>query len=151
LLPNPTYHTGGRARTRTPFRGPTSSPHARTPVTTEHNLPYNLRPHIARSMTIGSPGGLSGQSAMALGRYGTALWLDSHTLEWLWPSDSGQRLAGWVARFGGEEASATAPTNDASMVFGVRDDEAWTRIAMEEEAGRIALGHTDGAITLLEY
>ena len=112
-------------------------------------------------MTIGSPWTVSlfGQSAIALGRYGTALWLDNHTEEWLWPSERGQRLAGWVARFDGDAATATAtdaePTvpesSGASMVFCARDDDAWTRIAMEEEAGRIALGHTDGTITLLEY
>ena len=147
LLPNPTYHTAGRPSSGGPTT-PSSSPPS-PPVTTEYNLPYDPRPRVARSMTVGLPGGMFGQSAMALGRYGTALWLDSHTSEW--PSDNGQRLAGWVARFGGELDAALTPTSDVSMVFGVRRDEAWARIAMEEEAGRIALGHTNGAITLLEY
>jgi len=49
------------------------------------------------------------------------------------------------------EPTANSSDPGASMLFGVRDDDAWTRIAMEEEAGRIALGHVDGAITLLEY
>lgn len=54
---------------------------------------------------------------------------------------------------GMQTATGTESTDSsgASMVFGMRGDDAWTRIAMEEEAGRIALGHTDGAITLLEY
>lgn len=107
---------------------------------------------------------------MALGRYGTALWLDNHTVEWSGPSERGQRLAGRVFPLGGEEgvngdqasttrasgmAAAAEPSavssTGAAMLFGVREDDAWTRVAMEEEAGLIALGHVDGAITLLEY
>lgn len=96
---------------------------------------------------------------MTFGRYGTALWLDNHTEEW-WsgPSDRGQRLAGSVLHVHlGVRSSeqGTEPivskSSEASMVFDVQQDDAWTRIAMEEEAGRIAIGHTNGAITLLEY
>lgn len=104
---------------------------------------------------------------MALGPYGTALWLDSHT-ERGGPYPRGQRLAGrvdWLG-FGGYRGRGTTSTtattgagkttvnraiSRASMVFAVRDDELWTCIAMQEEAGQIALGHLDGAITLLEY
>ncbi|KAF8547779.1 hypothetical protein OG21DRAFT_1424220 [Imleria badia] len=130
-------------------------------LTTEYNLPYDPRP--CPTDTIGSPIRLFGQSAMALGRYGTVLWLDNHTEEWMGPSVRGQRLAGRVVKEVGDrgrcgseggttDAEPTATNaSDASMLFGVRDDDAWTRVAMEEEAGRIALGHGDGAITLLEY
>lgn len=135
--------------------------------------------------TIGSPVRLFGQSTVALGRYGTALWVDNHTEEWLGPSERGQRLAGRMVGVGPSEgmscngkasrdglrtrsgtptASVAAATSAepgvtgdvqssgaASMVFRVCADDTWTRVAMEEEAGRIALGHVDGAITLLEY
>lgn len=175
LLPNPTYHTGGG---RAHSRGVSTSIPAsirRSSPTTEYNLPYD--PHPYPTHTIGSPVRLFGQSAMTLGRYGTALWLDNHTEEWLGPSEHGQRLAGKVVQLEGGGASmvgvnvgaggrgmakattpaigaeptVTANSSGASMVFGMRNNDAWTRIAMEEEAGRIALGHTDGAITLLEY
>ncbi|KAG8221100.1 hypothetical protein J3R82DRAFT_2621 [Butyriboletus roseoflavus] len=193
LLPNPIYRTGGRAHGRggrtptlastqrsSPTTPPSTSSHSSSPTftfTTEHNLPYDPRPHPIH--TIGSPLRLFGQSAMTLGRYGTALWLDNHTEDWLGPSEHGQRLAGRMVQLvdeglamvgvgapggggsGGVQmattpatgAEPTVPTNSsgASMVFGMRGDDAWTRIATEEEAGRIALGHTDGAITLLEY
>ena len=148
---------------------------------------------------------------MALGRYGTALWLDNHTEVWSGPSERGQRLAGRLVRVGddndegggdegmnerrkssgevressrgqdhdsdpGGNGTKTVPSTSTSvttglatdaeltpavtsvssssgalMLFGVHGDDAWTRVAMEEEAGRIALGHVDGAITLLEY
>ena len=113
---------------------------------------------------------------MAFGRYGTALWLDNHAEGWFGgPSERGQRLAGQVLSLSsllpygcgrgspieGPEgklgataigAEPTVPTSSsASMVFGTCDDDTWTRIAMDEEAGRIAIGHVDGAITLLEY
>ncbi|KAF8141422.1 hypothetical protein EV363DRAFT_1465835 [Boletus edulis] len=167
LLPNPTYPTGGRGRTPTPPSSPCAHPPlspTHPPVTTEYNLPYDPRP--CPTHTIGSPIRLFGQAATALGRYGTALWLDNHTEAWLEPSERGQRLAGRIVRAGGPngfdrgvgvgtgtgtEPTATSSDPGAPMLFGVRDDDAWTRIAMEEEAGRIALGHVDGAITLLEY
>lgn len=95
---------------------------------------------------------------MTLGRYGTALWLDNHAEYLMGPSERGQRLAGRLltegGESGGEVANASGEAADASgvsMVFGVRDDDTWTRVAMEEQAGRIALGHDDGTITLLEY
>ena len=59
----------------------------------------------------------------------------------------GGESGGEVANGSGEAANASG----VSMVFGVRDDDTWTRVAMEEQAGRIALGHDDGTITLLEY
>ncbi|KAH0836831.1 hypothetical protein J3R83DRAFT_8607 [Lanmaoa asiatica] len=173
LLPNPSYQTGaGRAH----WHGRTPTPASTPPTsTTEYNLPYDPCPCPCPTHTIGSPVRLFGQSAMTLGRYGTALWLDNHTEEWLGPSERGQRLAGRVVRFGDEgvssgaaagaggsgvatptpamgvDSTVPATSSGATMMFGMRNDDAWTRIAMEEEAGRIAIGHTDGAITLLEY
>ncbi|KAG9313197.1 hypothetical protein JVU11DRAFT_6655 [Chiua virens] len=161
LRPNPSW---GHARTH----GTSTPLETRPPPvpTTEYNLPYDLRPYPTH--TISSPVRLFSQSAIALGRYGTALWLDNHTEDLLGPSEHGQRLAAMmlhganvsnaVASEGGTtpDPPGTEPivnTNwsNASTVFGVRDDEVWTRIAMEEETGGIALGHTDGAITYLEY
>ncbi|KAF8840404.1 hypothetical protein BDN67DRAFT_648658 [Paxillus ammoniavirescens] len=121
--------------------------------TTQYNLPYHVQPQPVQ--TIGSPVRLFGQSAVALGRYGTVLWLDNHTEDWLGPSERGQRLAGKLLApiddlphpIPVEQVGSSA----ASMVFGVREHETWTRVAMDEESGRIAVGHTDGPITLLEY
>ncbi|KAF9233840.1 hypothetical protein BU15DRAFT_53373 [Melanogaster broomeanus] len=121
--------------------------------TTQYNLPYHIQPQAVQ--TIGSPVRLFGQSAVAIGRYGTALWLDNHTEEWLGPSEQGQRLAGkLLAPI--EELARAVPveqmeSSGASMVFGVRGDDAWMRISVDEESGRIAVGHTSGTITLFEY
>ena len=100
------------------------------------------------------------KSRMTLGRYGTALWIDSDT-KFDGPSERGQRVAGRVVRdcgvagingYGNTVWEPDAQSCGASMVFAVQDDDdGWTRVAMEEAAGRIALGHSDGAITLLEY
>ncbi|KIJ65450.1 hypothetical protein HYDPIDRAFT_167143 [Hydnomerulius pinastri MD-312] len=127
--------------------------YARDRETTQYNLPYRIEPQAVQ--TIGSPVRLFGMSAVALGRYGTALWLDNHTQEWLGPSELGQRLAGkLLAPMGGLEQGIPAGQSDsslASMVFGVREDDAWNRVAMDEESGRIAVGHSNGVITLLDY
>jgi hypothetical protein len=102
--------------------------------------------------TIGSPVRLFGPSAVALGKYGTALWLDSHTEDWLGPSDRGQRLAGMLVDVAGESSPVNWHDNSkASMVFRVREDDQWNKIAMDEESGRVAVGYVNGSITLFEY
>jgi len=118
--------------------------------TSLYNLPYLVQPTPVQ--TIGSPVHLFSPSAVALGKYGTALWIDSHTEDCLGPSDRGQRLAGKLLTVAGESPSINQPDGSkASMVFGVRDDDLWNRIAMDEESGRIAVGYVNGSITLFEY
>ncbi|EIW75185.1 hypothetical protein CONPUDRAFT_43295, partial [Coniophora puteana RWD-64-598 SS2] len=126
------------------------------------NLPYTLPPRAVQ--TLGSPVRLFAQSAVALGPWGTAMWFDSHADEWAGPSDAGQRLAGEAldaraAIRAGAGAGAGEPwgvttssaASAASMVFASRNDDGWTRIAMDEEAGRVALGCADGNIVLYDY
>ncbi|KIK57106.1 hypothetical protein GYMLUDRAFT_46734 [Collybiopsis luxurians FD-317 M1] len=57
-----------------------------------NNLPYEFPP--VSSQTIVSPVRLFAITDMALGRYGTAVWLDSHTEDYFYHGDVGQRLAG---------------------------------------------------------
>lgn len=115
--------------------------------TSLYNLPYLAQPTPVQ--TIGSPVRLFSPSSVALGRYGTVLWLDSHTEDWVGPSDSGQRLAGRMLVATGESTSQHG--SHASMVFRVRDNDMWNKIAVDEESGRIAVGYVNGSITLFEY
>lgn len=115
--------------------------------TSLYNLPYFTQPTPVQ--TIGSPVRLFAPSSVALGRYGTVLWLDSHTEDWVGPSDCGQRLAGRMLIATGESKSQHG--SHASMVFRVRDDDLWNKIAIDEESGRIAVGYVNGSITLFEY
>ncbi|OAX35413.1 hypothetical protein K503DRAFT_773507 [Rhizopogon vinicolor AM-OR11-026] len=118
--------------------------------TSLYNLPYLSQPTPVQ--TIGSPVRLFGASTVVLGKYGTALWLDSHTEDWLGPSDRGQRLAGKLVTVAGDPSSVNWQDNaKASMVFRVREDDMWTKVAMDEESGRVAVGYVNGAITLFEY
>ncbi|KAG1738969.1 hypothetical protein EDB19DRAFT_866764 [Suillus lakei] len=116
--------------------------------TSLYNLPYLAQPTPVQ--TIGSPVRLFAPSSVALGRYGTAVWLDSHTEDWMGPSDCGQRLAGRILMTTGE-SSNSQHSPQASMVFRVRDDDLWNKVAIDEESGRIAVGYVNGSITLFEY
>ncbi|KAG2111101.1 hypothetical protein DEU56DRAFT_216184 [Suillus clintonianus] len=115
--------------------------------TSLYNLPYLAQPTPMK--TIGSPVRLFAPSSVALGRYGTAIWLDSHTEDWMGPSDCGQRLAGHMMTT--EESLNRPHGSHASMIFRVRDDDLWCKVAVDEESGRIAVGDVNGSITLFEY
>ncbi|KAG2364656.1 hypothetical protein BDR07DRAFT_1354764 [Suillus spraguei] len=128
LTPNPAYVSGRE--------------------TSLHNLPYSAQPTSVQ--TIGSPVRLFAPSSVALGRYGTALWLDNHTEDWAGPGDCGQRLAGQVLTATGESSTSQCDSH-ASMVFRVQDNDLWNKIAIDEESGRIAVGYVNGSITLFEY
>lgn len=92
-----------------------------------------------------------------MGNRGTALWIDTHTEDYFGRSGRGQRLAASLATTSeagdhleaGEE-DYIAPTMDAS-VFGVCEEDNWTRVAVDEEEGRVAIGSLDGTVTILEY
>jgi len=116
-----------------------------------YNLPYLMEPKLVQS--IGSPIRLFALWHVTLGPYGTALFIDTHTEDYFAHGDRGQRLAGEVlAQVLDEESGNFQVSNGmASMVFGVREYDEWSRVAMDEEAGRIAVGCVDGRISLFEY
>jgi len=113
-----------------------------------------MEPKLVQS--IGSPVRLFALSHVALGPYGTALFIDSHTEDYFAHGDHGQRLAGEVLAQVLDESSDESgiyhsSSGMASMVFGVRPHDEWHCVAMDEEAGRIAVGCVDGGVTLFEY
>lgn len=114
-----------------------------------------MEPILAQS--IGSPIRLFALSHVTLGPYGTALFIDSHTEDYFTQGDHGQRLAGKILpqtiydEHRDENGNYQVSSGMASMVFGVRENDQWYRVAMDEEAGRIAIGCVDGGISLFEY
>jgi hypothetical protein len=102
---------------------------------------------------IGSPIRLMATYDMAVGSHGTIIYMDSHTETYFGHSDFGQRLAGTrIDERSGEGEEGQAGTMvQASSVYQVSERDEWTRIALQEEEGRIAIGHVDGRITVLEY
>ncbi|KAJ6561068.1 hypothetical protein DFH09DRAFT_1316190 [Mycena vulgaris] len=118
------------------------------------NMPYLPEPVLIR--TFASPIRLFARWDMTLGSYGTALWIDSHTEDYFDHAVEGQRLAGTlfttvdpgmeVVAMNDQGVSATA-----AMVYQVREDDGWIRIAIKEEEGRIAVGTSTADITIFEY
>jgi hypothetical protein len=94
---------------------------------------------------------------MLVGRFGTALWIDSHNHN-AGPGHAGQRLAGTIfsrseiyANASSLESISCVPNTAATSVFGLREGDGWTTLAVDEEEGRIALANRNGAISLLHY
>jgi len=120
------------------------------------NVPYEVAPKIRR--TIGSPIRLFTPYHMVMGNRGTAIWIDTHTEDYFGRSGRGQRLAAiLIATSEAEdhldevsEEDYIVPTMDVS-VFGVCEEDNWTRVAVHEEEGRVAIGSIDGTVTILEY
>ncbi|KAG6841123.1 hypothetical protein C0991_001692 [Blastosporella zonata] len=122
----------------------------------ENNVPYNTIPVVRR--LLGSPVRLFSTYHMALGSRGTAVWIDSHTDFGGGDGARGQRLAGSCASelldadddelY--DDLNEMASSMDAS-VFGYSENDEWTRVAVDEEEGRIAIGYLDGTILLNEY
>ncbi|KAJ6485704.1 hypothetical protein C8R45DRAFT_829298 [Mycena sanguinolenta] len=119
-----------------------------------HNRPYSAVPILIR--TFASPIRLFARWDMVLGAYGTALWIDSHTEDYFDHAVEGQRLAGTLFTTV-EHGAAVVPLDDrgisatASMVYQVREDDGWIRIAIEEEEGEIAVGTSTAEITIFRY
>ncbi|KAG6885339.1 hypothetical protein C0993_002968 [Termitomyces sp. T159_Od127] len=124
------------------------------------NFPYNDIPVMKRS--IGSPVRLFAKYHMTVGSRGTAIFIDSHTEDYFGRGDVGQRLAGSYDRYvpaveeGNErphsqEDSTEVESTMNSSVFGYNEREDWTRVAVDEEEGRIAVGFSDGTIEIREY
>lgn len=87
---------------------------------------------------------------MAVGSHGTIVYFDSHTESYFGHSDFGQRLAGTRLDETSEGGEAGAMVRESS-VYTVTERDGWTRIALQEEEGKIAIGHVDGTITVLDY
>ncbi|KAJ7708812.1 hypothetical protein B0H17DRAFT_1030938 [Mycena rosella] len=119
-----------------------------------NNRPYLTEPVVIR--TFASPIRLFARWDMVLGAYGTALWIDSHTEDYFDHAVEGQRLAGTLFTVV-EPGVEVVPLNDqgvsaaASMVYQVREDDGWIRIAVDEGEGKIAVGTSAAEITILEY
>ncbi|KAJ8092847.1 hypothetical protein PM082_023480 [Marasmius tenuissimus] len=135
-----------------------------------YNLPYHFPPILQQ--TISSPIRLFAVSDVALGSYGTGVWIDSHTEDYFHQGEVGQRLAGHMlspVRDGppaeGRESSYSSTSNDpeqpefsdkstqsqASTVYYVQETDDWTRVAVDEAEGRIAVGSALGRIVLYDY
>ncbi|KAJ7105105.1 hypothetical protein C8R43DRAFT_1092170 [Mycena crocata] len=119
-----------------------------------NNKPYLAEPVLMR--TFASPIRLFARSDMVLGSYGTALWIDSHTEDYFEHAVEGQRLAGtlFTTVDPGEEVVALSDqvaSATASMVYQVREDDGWIRIAIDEEEGKIAVGTATAEIMIFEY
>ncbi|GLB41614.1 hypothetical protein LshimejAT787_1002140 [Lyophyllum shimeji] len=127
------------------------------PVTSS-NVPYDPVPVLRRQ--IGSPVRLFSNYHMAVGSRGTAVWIDNHTEDYFGCGDCGQRLAGslpgvttavdWEGDEWHEDSTKVESSMDAS-VFSYCENDQWTRLAVDEEEGRIAVGYLDGNIVVHEY
>ncbi|KAK6978131.1 F-box domain-containing protein [Favolaschia claudopus] len=115
------------------------------------NKPY--LPDAVLIRTFASPIRLFARWDMVLGSYGTALWIDSHTEEYFDHAAEGQRLAGTLFTTVDQDAAVAHDPNftSASMVYQVREDDGWIRIAIQEEEGRIALGTSTAEIVIFQY
>lgn len=94
---------------------------------------------------------------MTIGSYGTALWF-SDCAEEDDPADiSGQRVAGLFCQKLSEEADSTDELDGwktstmAATVYAIQKGGGWSRLAMDEEEGRIAIGSYDGHILINDY
>lgn len=89
---------------------------------------------------------------MVVGSHGTIIYTDSHTETYFGHSDFGQRLASTrIDEQSGDGGEGAGTMARESSVYLVTERDEWTRIALQEEEGRIAIGHVDGRITLLDY
>ncbi|KAJ3514154.1 hypothetical protein NLJ89_g2535 [Agrocybe chaxingu] len=123
---------------------------------TEMNLPYDFPPGL--NDTIGSPVRLHATSDLAVGPYGTAIWIDSHTEDYFNHADQGQRLAGKLATVNYESSEdeeepglAQFTTSMATSVYAYQEEDNWVAVELDEVEGKIILGHDDGFITIQEY
>lgn len=130
-----------------------------------YNLPYQFPPD--GHQTIAAPLRLFAHTDMALGNHGTAIWFDSHTEDHFDHAERGQRLASRARPVGGRERQADEDGDDEdagqamfdqvsttieASVMGWNESDRWVKLAVDEEEGKVALGHMDGSeITLLSF
>ncbi|KAF8661383.1 hypothetical protein AX16_001476 [Volvariella volvacea WC 439] len=128
------------------------------------NSPYQPIPTL-RQM-IGAPVRLFAVSHMIVGKYGTAVWLDSHSEDHFGSADYGQRIAGRILTkpshynenikcnppAGGiANSKDMASESKAIMEFDFSEDDRWTKVAMVEEEGRLAVASTHGEVLVYDY
>ncbi|KAF9454396.1 hypothetical protein P691DRAFT_808531 [Macrolepiota fuliginosa MF-IS2] len=116
-----------------------------TKPASRENLPYLFPPF--NTQMIGSPIRLMATYDMTVGSHGTIVYIDSHTESYFRHSDFGQRLVGTHM----DEQAEDGTTVGETSVYTVNERDQWTRIALQEEEGRIAIGHVDGRITVFDY
>ncbi|KAG9224163.1 hypothetical protein CCMSSC00406_0006831 [Pleurotus cornucopiae] len=121
-------------------------------VVSQTNLPYIMPPAIIQ--TIASPIRLFSITHMVLGKYGSAVWIDTHTEDYYAP-DCGQRLAGYCLKHVPDDsdigASEIQQTTVASTMFDLNEQDTWVRLAIDEAEGRLATGYSNGKITIYDY
>lgn len=124
-----------------------------TQSSSPHNLPYHFPATLTQ--TIGVPVRTLGFSDLpvALGPFGTAIWIDNHIEDYYGPIPTGQRLAGKILndeRDDDDLSDNVMAATMASTVYDVQQEDSWTCVAMDERAGRIAVGGKVGT-SVLEY
>lgn len=181
LPPNPAFRAASWTRPPPPPPSPSPPSLPATPTPTPSpapapELPYlaspahALPPYAARSLA--SPLRIFTPSDMALGRHGTALWLDAQTGLPAQAGDRGQRIAGARLRhqppppaspgtaalprhavnFGVGGGEAEEEEESKQMLFHIREDaEEWTRVAVCDEEARLAVSCVDGRVLVFDY
>ncbi|KAG5653610.1 hypothetical protein H0H81_011982 [Sphagnurus paluster] len=117
------------------------------------NVPYEIVPTLR--CQIGSPVRLFSNYHMAIGSRGTAVWIDNHTEDYFGHGECGQRLAGTLLATSDHqdmhEDYYEAESSMGSTVFEYCESDEWTRVAIDNNEGMIAVGHLDGTIVVREY
>jgi len=125
----------------------------------EMNVPYEYPPLLIG--TVAAPIRLATPTDLALGAYGTTIWLDSHT-EIHYQESRGQRVAGAFARLerrtqdldqteGNPFSFDNSESREASFVFAHQEGGGWTKLTLDEEEGVIFLGRVSGVIDMFKY
>jgi len=127
----------------------------------EMNVPYEFPPVLVKS--IGSPVRLHASTDLAIGAYGTAVWIDTHTENYYNHAGRGQRIAGAFGALTKQDLDSDdeeteenddqlhAVSTEAPFVYAHHENDSWVKVALDEEEGVIFLGRADGAIDVLEY
>jgi len=84
---------------------------------------------------------------MAIGSHGTIIYVDNHTQNY---QGQGQRLAGNRIDETIVNEGLVPHTRELSEYHSIEQD-GWTKIALQEEEGTIAIGHIDGRIMVFDY
>jgi hypothetical protein len=120
------------------------------------NPPYLFPPGPILIQTISAPVRLFSITDMTIGSHGTFIWIDTHIEDFYEQSTQGQRLAGRILDpvDNHDETDGyddTARTTAATSDYDKHEVDTWTRVAIEEEQARIAIGSTEGEVVVLEY
>lgn len=141
------------------------------PIDPNAQVPKFRPPELLQ--TIPAPVRLFAISDMTLGPYGSVVWIDTHVEDY-WSEDgmmAGQRLAGrGLPRsfrvFSGaedpedpESSSSTSGIlagvpvggSNHTSVYGVREEDDWDRVAIDERGGLVAVSMRDGRVMLFSY